>query len=129
MESNDPAYLQPLQGVQAERPGCVLLYDTITIRLNEWEPEFVDMLNEMRFGRLTQGSISKFRSLSRAIQYEDGLDATELYAPNTRSSSQTLMAALTDFLGGKMSTVLIQRAFPGCKLKKSCTKPLMQGLL
>lgn len=40
------------------------------------------MLNEMRFGRLTPKSIAKFKSLSRAIQYEDGLDATELYAPH-----------------------------------------------
>lgn len=43
------------------------------------DEEFVDMLNEMRFGRLTPKSIAKFKSLSRAIQYEDGLDATELF--------------------------------------------------
>ena len=53
--------------------------------------EFVDMLNEMRFGRLTPSSIAKFRSLSRAIEYDDGLDATELYAPNLPLSSQFLM--------------------------------------
>lgn len=40
--------------------------------------EFVDMLNEMRFGRLSQQSIARFKSLSRAITYEDGLGATEL---------------------------------------------------
>lgn len=40
--------------------------------------EFVDMLNEMRFGKLTPKSIAKFRSLSRVIEYEDGLNATEL---------------------------------------------------
>jgi hypothetical protein len=33
----------------------------------------------MRFGRLTAKSIAKFRSLSRNIEYEDGLGATELY--------------------------------------------------
>jgi hypothetical protein len=42
--------------------------------------EFVDMLNEMRFGRLTPRSIAKFKSLSREIHYEDGLGTTELYA-------------------------------------------------
>ena len=42
------------------------------------DPEFVDMLNEMRFGRLSQKSIAKFRSLGREIVYEDGLGATEL---------------------------------------------------
>ena len=41
-------------------------------------PAFVDMLNEMRFGRLSQKSIAKFRSLSREIVYEDGINATEL---------------------------------------------------
>lgn len=36
------------------------------------------MLNEMRFGRLSQSSIAKFKSLSRPINYEDGVSATEL---------------------------------------------------
>lgn len=40
--------------------------------------EFVNMLNEMRFGRLTPRSISKFKSLSREIEYGDGLGPTEL---------------------------------------------------
>lgn len=40
--------------------------------------EFVDMLNEMRFGRLSHKSIAKFKSLSRPIEYEDGMGATEL---------------------------------------------------
>jgi ATP-dependent DNA helicase PIF1 len=55
------------------------------------------MLNEMRFGRLTPRSIAKFKSLSRAIQYEDGLDATELYANGSPSASQTLTAHIYRF--------------------------------
>ncbi|KAF8647713.1 hypothetical protein AX16_006549 [Volvariella volvacea WC 439] len=43
------------------------------------DQEFVDMLNEMRFGRLSQQAISKFKSLSRPLAFEDGLDATELF--------------------------------------------------
>lgn len=43
------------------------------------DQEFVDMLNEMRFGRLSSKSIAKFRSLSRNIVYEDGLGPTELF--------------------------------------------------
>lgn len=43
--------------------------------------EFIDMLNEMRFGRLTKKSIDKFRSLNREIEYEDGLAPTELLVP------------------------------------------------
>ncbi|KAG2075731.1 hypothetical protein BDR04DRAFT_861224 [Suillus decipiens] len=37
------------------------------------------MLNEMRFGRLSQGSIARFKSLSRPINDDDGLGATELF--------------------------------------------------
>jgi ATP-dependent DNA helicase PIF1 len=40
--------------------------------------EFVNMLNEMRFGRLTPKSINKFKSLSREVVYDDGIGATEL---------------------------------------------------
>ncbi|OBZ73732.1 ATP-dependent DNA helicase PIF1 [Grifola frondosa] len=43
------------------------------------DPEFVDMLNEMRFGRLSEKSSQKFKDLSREIIYEDGLGATELF--------------------------------------------------
>lgn len=38
------------------------------------------MLNEMRFGTLSQKSIQKFKALSRDIIYEDGLGPTELCA-------------------------------------------------
>ncbi|KAJ7117590.1 hypothetical protein C8R44DRAFT_879150 [Mycena epipterygia] len=37
------------------------------------------MPNDTRFGRLTQKSIDKFRSLSRPIEYADGLGPTELF--------------------------------------------------
>jgi len=37
------------------------------------------MLNEMRFGNLSRASIAKFRSLSRNIDYNDGIGPTELY--------------------------------------------------
>ncbi|PFH51817.1 hypothetical protein AMATHDRAFT_114475, partial [Amanita thiersii Skay4041] len=43
------------------------------------DQEFVGMLNEMRFGQLCSRSIEKFRSLSREIVYEDGIEATELF--------------------------------------------------
>ncbi|KAI5118403.1 hypothetical protein M0805_007537 [Coniferiporia weirii] len=43
------------------------------------DEDFVDMLNEMRFGRLTPKSIAKFKSLSREIRYDNGMFATELF--------------------------------------------------
>jgi len=60
------------------------------------------MLNEMRFGTLTQKSIQAFRSLSRPIEYDDGLGPTELYV--LIISSMILSSPLADFLEEKMSS-------------------------
>ena len=53
------------------------------------------MLNEMRFGRMTQKSIALFKSLSREVHYEDGIAATELYA---------LKSSIAHFLTSKLSS-------------------------
>ncbi|KAL0953746.1 hypothetical protein HGRIS_014925 [Hohenbuehelia grisea] len=60
------------------------------------DQEFVDMLNEMRFGRLTERSIAKFRSLSRPVVYEDGLLPTELFPrrEDVERSNHTRMSQL-----------------------------------
>ena len=41
--------------------------------------EFIEMLNEMRFGKLSQASIVKFGKLKRIPKYSDGIEPTELY--------------------------------------------------
>ncbi|KXT12930.1 hypothetical protein AC579_4132 [Pseudocercospora musae] len=43
------------------------------------DPIFAGMLNEMREGRLTESSIQAFRKLDRPLNFEDSLDATELF--------------------------------------------------
>jgi ATP-dependent DNA helicase PIF1 len=43
------------------------------------DPVFANMLNEMREGRLSQKSISAFRSLDRKLDNFDDLEATELF--------------------------------------------------
>ncbi|PPQ98949.1 hypothetical protein CVT24_003576 [Panaeolus cyanescens] len=57
---------------------------------------FVNMLNEMRFGTLSTESISKFRSLSRHIHYNDGINATELFPrrEDVERSNDTRMRSL-----------------------------------
>ena len=40
--------------------------------------DFVDMLNEMRFGKISEKTESKFKHLSRSIIYNDGVEPTEL---------------------------------------------------
>lgn len=42
------------------------------------DEDFVAMLNEMRIGKLTSQSIQNFRSLSRPLPVDDGIEATEL---------------------------------------------------
>lgn len=37
------------------------------------------MLNEMRFGKLSPDSITRFRNLSRPIMYDDGIEPTVLF--------------------------------------------------
>ncbi|OLL25652.1 Glycogen phosphorylase, partial [Neolecta irregularis DAH-3] len=54
-----------------------------TISLNhvfrQKDQEFVNMLNEMRLGALSDKSITKFKELSRPPQYKDGILPTELF--------------------------------------------------
>lgn len=44
---------------------------------------FIDMLNEMRYGRLSKEAIERFKSLNRAVHYEDGLAPTQLYVSSS----------------------------------------------
>lgn len=41
--------------------------------------EFVDILNNMRLGNLTNAAVRKFHQLQREVKYEDSLRPTELY--------------------------------------------------
>jgi ATP-dependent DNA helicase PIF1 len=36
------------------------------------------MLNEMRLGRISEETVKNFRGLSRPLQFDDGLEVTEL---------------------------------------------------
>lgn len=40
---------------------------------------FVDMLNNMRLGKLDDHAIQAFRGLSRPLEYKDGIGPTQLY--------------------------------------------------
>ena len=42
---------------------------------------FVDLLNEMRFGRLSEQNKSRLVALSRQVKYTDSVEPTELYVP------------------------------------------------
>jgi ATP-dependent DNA helicase PIF1 len=40
--------------------------------------DFADMLNEVRFGRLSRLTVDRFRALSRPLQPQGGIEPTEL---------------------------------------------------
>jgi hypothetical protein len=43
------------------------------------------MLNEMRLGKITNDTVAAFRNMGRRINYEDSLEATELYVKTSNS--------------------------------------------
>lgn len=43
------------------------------------DPQFADMLNEMRLGRVSDGTVSAFKQLARPLRFADGVEATELF--------------------------------------------------
>lgn len=58
-------------------PGKCPSYNHKTLVLT-WTV-FANMLNELRLGKITNETIASFKKLNRKIQYEDALEATELY--------------------------------------------------
>lgn len=42
------------------------------------DPEFAAMLNEMRLGKISPSTTAAFRRLSRPLQFNDSIEATEL---------------------------------------------------
>ena len=76
----------PAESFQAERPR--LENNTFRFRFTENPLEFIDMLNAMRFGKLTPETIQAFARLNRRVKYDDGIEPTDLSAafvsPNFR---------------------------------------------
>ncbi|KAJ1306990.1 hypothetical protein OPQ81_007970 [Rhizoctonia solani] len=87
---------QPKFAFEAEKwSECVERTFNLSKVFRQKDPRFVDMLNEMRFGRLTPSSIRTFYELSRPIP-NDGIDATELFPrrEDVDRSNSLRMAAL-----------------------------------
>lgn len=43
------------------------------------DPDFANMLNEMRLGRITEDTVRTFKDLQRPLNFTDGLEVTELF--------------------------------------------------
>ncbi|KIJ55800.1 hypothetical protein M422DRAFT_151421 [Sphaerobolus stellatus SS14] len=65
---------------EAQKWGeCIQRTFNLTKVFRQKDQDFVNMLNEMRFGKLTKASIAKFKSLARPVIYEDGIEPTQLF--------------------------------------------------
>ncbi|EWC48606.1 hypothetical protein DRE_01828 [Drechslerella stenobrocha 248] len=59
--------------------SCVDHTILLTHIFRQKDAVFASMLNEMRLGALTPDSIARFKKLSRSLDFDDGLQATELF--------------------------------------------------
>ncbi|KAH9853029.1 hypothetical protein C2E23DRAFT_702041, partial [Lenzites betulinus] len=74
------------------------------------DQKFVDMLNAMRFGRLSDQTARAFSGLSREVQYDDGIEPTELYP--TRAEVESANSSRLRKLAG-VDLVFYARDLPG----------------
>ena len=79
MEGDNPKVIQLDQNFPTTRSRYFILSQFTT--KSKISLEFIEMLNELRFGRLSQESIYKLSKLKRSIEYDDGIQPTELYVP------------------------------------------------
>ncbi|KAG1825552.1 PIF1-like helicase-domain-containing protein [Suillus subaureus] len=76
---------KPFGGIQT---SVSFLQCRIVVRTgSKYHPQFVDMLNAMRFGKLDKASIQAFQSLSRPVGYDDGIGPTQLYPTRSEVDS------------------------------------------
>ncbi|KAG4300737.1 hypothetical protein PCK1_003166 [Pneumocystis canis] len=75
---------------------------TLTHVFRQKDQDFVEMLNELRLGHLSHNSIKKFCSLDRELEFDDGLEPTELFP--TRSEVDKANATRMRSLSGVMRT-------------------------
>ncbi|KAG1889337.1 PIF1-like helicase-domain-containing protein [Suillus subluteus] len=82
---------KPFGGIQQSERYFTILSSPAYMNL-----EFVDMLNAMRFGKLDKASIQAFQSLSRQVEYDDGIGPTQLYPTRSEvdSANRTKLASL-----------------------------------
>ncbi|KAK6533385.1 hypothetical protein TWF694_011916 [Orbilia ellipsospora] len=59
--------------------NCVDHTILLTHIFRQKDPVFAAMLNEMRLGMLSPASVANFKKLNRKLQFDDGLQATELF--------------------------------------------------
>jgi ATP-dependent DNA helicase PIF1 len=77
---------------------CIEAAMTLKRVFRQRDQAFVDMLNDMRWGKISKHFIPKFHQLSREIPYEDGIGPTELYPTRNEveRANNTRLAQITE---------------------------------
>ncbi|KAJ5498897.1 DNA helicase PIF1 ATP-dependent [Penicillium expansum] len=79
---------------------CIQHTILLTNIFRQRDPEFADMLNEMRLGKITPRTIEAFRRLSRPLDVKDQIEATELFP--TRAEVEGANSARMARLSGEV---------------------------
>ncbi|KAJ6081332.1 hypothetical protein N7499_006206 [Penicillium canescens] len=79
---------------------CIQHTILLTNVFRQKDPEFAEMLNEMRLGKISPRTIDAFRKLSRPLDFHDSLEATELFP--TRAEVEGANSARMGRLSGEM---------------------------
>ncbi|CUA74311.1 hypothetical protein RSOLAG22IIIB_11134 [Rhizoctonia solani] len=82
---------------------------TLTEVFRQKQPELINMLNDMRVGRISEETARLFRSLSRPVVYPDGIRPTEILP--LRRQVQASNQVQLDQLPGKLVAFDAQDAF------------------
>ncbi|KAJ9303003.1 hypothetical protein DTO271G3_377 [Paecilomyces variotii] len=81
---------------------CIQHTILLTHVFRQKDPEFAEMLNEMRLGKITPRTIEVFKKLSRPLDFHDALEATELFP--TRAEVENANSARMQRLSGDLMT-------------------------
>ncbi|KYK61412.1 mitochondrial DNA helicase [Drechmeria coniospora] len=91
--------LPPVPDFDKKREGIKFAFDAatwgtsidhtigLTQVFRQRDPEFARMLNEMRLGKISQGTVEAFKALSRPLSFDDGVDSAELYPTRAQVDS------------------------------------------
>ncbi|KAF8272916.1 hypothetical protein EI94DRAFT_1677246 [Lactarius quietus] len=77
---------------------CIGVPMTLKYVFRQRNQAFIDMLNDMRWGQMSEQTISKLYQLSREVPYEDGIEPTELYPTRVEveEANDTRLAQITE---------------------------------
>ncbi|KAJ1299572.1 hypothetical protein OPQ81_002538 [Rhizoctonia solani] len=82
---------------------------TLTQVFRQKQPQLIDMLNDMRVGRISRGTERLFQSLARPVVYPDGIQPTEILPLRRQVDSSNKIQL--DRLPGKLMTFNAQDIF------------------